>query len=247
MALIHIRDLHKRYGEQQVLKGVSLSVQAGQVVALIGRSGSGKSTLLRALNGLVPFDAGRIVVDGQALTPGEAPREALRKLRLNVGMVFQRFNLFPHLDVEHNVSLALRSVKGLTHHEAERLAGQTLARVGLADRRHAKPAQLSGGQQQRVAIARAIAMEPKILLCDEITSALDPELTSEVLDVVRELANAGMTLIMATHEMGFAREISDKVVFLLNGRVHESGPPEQIFSNPATPELARFVAAMPMA
>jgi polar amino acid transport system ATP-binding protein len=243
MALIEIRRLHKHYGSQHVLKGIDLQVQAGQVVALIGRSGSGKSSLLRTLNGLTPLDGGEIDLAGTRLQPGRTSPAVLRELRAKVGMVFQRFNLFPHLSALRNVTLALRSVKGLARGEAEALAAATLAKVGLGDRLGAYPAQLSGGQQQRVAIARALAMSPQVLLCDEITSALDPELTSEVLDVVRQLAAEGMTLLMATHEMAFAREVSDQVVFLQDGRVHESGDPRKLFSDPATAELRRFIGA----
>jgi polar amino acid transport system ATP-binding protein len=244
MALIEIRGLHKHYGSQPVLRGIDLSVQAGQVVALIGRSGSGKSSLLRTVNGLTPLDAGEIDVGDARLFPGRTPPKVLRELRATVGMVFQRFNLFPHLDALRNVTLALRTVKGLAKGEAEALAEATLAKVGLGDRLGAYPAQLSGGQQQRVAIARALAMSPQVLLCDEITSALDPELTSEVLDVVRQLAAEGMTLLMATHEMAFAREVSDQVVFLQEGRVHEAGEARAVFAEPATAELRRFIGAM---
>ncbi len=243
MPLVTVSGLYKQFEQHAILQGIELEVDAGQVVALIGRSGSGKSTLLRSLNGLTTFDAGSIQVDQLLLEPGEHPKSVLMNLRRYMGMVFQRFNLFPHLTAEQNVALALRQVKGLTRHEAEQLARRTLARVKMDERRTFMPAQLSGGQQQRVAIARAIAMEPRILLCDEITSALDPELTQEVLDVVRDLASEGMTLLMATHEMDFAQEISDTVIFLSNGRIHESGPPEQIFSRPNTPELERFLGA----
>jgi polar amino acid transport system ATP-binding protein len=241
MPLITVSGLYKKFEQHPILQGIELEVDAGQVVALIGRSGSGKSTLLRSLNGLTTFDAGSIQVDQILLEPGEHSKSELMQLRRYMGMVFQRFNLFPHLSAEQNVALALRQVKGLTRHEADRVAQRTLARVKMDERRHFMPSQLSGGQQQRVAIARAVAMEPKVLLCDEITSALDPELTLEVLDVVRDLASEGMTLLMATHEMDFAREISDTVIFLSNGRIHESGPPEQIFTRPVTPELERFL------
>jgi polar amino acid transport system ATP-binding protein len=244
VALIDIRGLHKHYGDQPVLKGIDLDVQSGQVVALIGRSGSGKSSLLRTINGLTALDAGEIEVAGTRLLPGRTPPTVLRELRAKVGMVFQRFNLFPHLDALNNVTLALRTVKHLARGEAEALAAATLAKVGLADKLGAYPAQLSGGQQQRVAIARALAMQPQVLLCDEITSALDPELTSEVLEVVRRLAAEGMTLVMATHEMAFAREVADQLVFLLDGSVHEAGAARALFTEPATAELHRFIGAM---
>ncbi len=244
MALIDIRGLHKHHGAQHVLQGIDLSVQAGQVVALIGRSGSGKSTLLRTINGLTGLDEGHVDVGGTRLHPGRTPPGVLRELRSKVGMVFQRFNLFAHLDALHNVTLALRSVQGLSRSEARDRAAATLAKVGLADRLGAYPSQLSGGQQQRVAIARALAMAPQVLLCDEITSALDPELTSEVLDVVRGLAAEGMTLVMATHEMSFAREVSDHLVFLQGGRVHEAGDARALFAQPGTTELRRFIGAM---
>jgi len=246
MPLIEVKQLQKHYDDLIVLNNLSLAIEERRVIALIGQSGSGKSTLLRTLNGLQSFDSGTITVDGIDLHAGEHRRETLLKLRLRVGMVFQRFNLFPHLTATQNVSLALRKVKGFSQHLADTHAKAALARVQMDGKGASYPSQLSGGQQQRVAIARAIAMEPKVLLCDEITSALDPELTSEVLDVLRSLAADGMTLIMATHEMGFAREISDLVVYLRSGIIHESGPPGQIFSNPATPELARFIRAMPL-
>jgi len=247
MALVEARGIHIHFGSNHVLKGVDFSVEAGQVVALIGRSGAGKSSLLRALNGLTPIDAGEVVVDGVALQSGYRDERRLRELRARVGMVFQRFNLFPHLNVLKNVMLALRTVKSLPQDKAKVLAVEALEKVGLATRSSAFPHQLSGGQQQRVAIARALVMSPKVLLCDEITSALDPELTSEVLAVVRQLAAEGMTLVMATHEMGFAKEVGDSLVFMLDGRIHESGSPAELFARPGTMELARFVGAMAVA
>jgi polar amino acid transport system ATP-binding protein len=224
-----------------VLKGIDLSIDEGQVVAIIGRSGSGKSTLLRTLNGLESINDGVIEVDGEYL---DAARADLRSLRQKVGMVFQQFNLFPHLSVGENVMLAPQVVKKTDRAEARRLAEKMLERVGLADKFNAFPEQLSGGQQQRVAIARALAMSPRVLLCDEITSALDPELVNEVLSVVRELAKEGMTLIMVTHEMRFAREVGDKLVFMHQGRVHEVGAPKDLFNAPATPELANFIGSV---
>ncbi|MBB3712990.1 polar amino acid transport system ATP-binding protein [Limimaricola variabilis] len=239
MSLIEIAGLHKSFGSTEVLRGIDLAVASGEVVAIIGRSGSGKSTLLRCINGLESVDAGDITVAGEALGTGEA---RLRALRLKVGMIFQQFNLFPHKTAGQNVMLARQVVRGSPRAEAEALARRMLDRVGLGAKFDAYPAQLSGGQQQRVAIARALAMEPLALLCDEVTSALDPELVGEVLGVVRELAAEGMTLIMVTHEMAFAREVCDRVVFMHEGRVHEIGPPAEIFAEPRTPELRAFVA-----
>ena len=236
MPLVVVDELHKQFGETKVLRGVNLTVEEGDVVAVIGRSGSGKSTFLRILNGLETFDAGIVKVDGDRVSGLE---NDLRPLRLKVGMVFQQFNLFPHLTAGENVMLAPRIVKSEPQEDVRALAAEMLARVGLADKFNAFPDQLSGGQQQRVAIARALAMRPKMLLCDEITSALDPELVGEVLEVVRKLAAEGMTLIMVTHEMRFAREVGNKLVFMHQGKVHEAGAPKALFANPATPELVR--------
>lgn len=241
-ALVDIAALRKRFGTNEVLKGIDLKIGRREVVCIIGRSGSGKSTLLRCINGLEAFDAGSIAIDGQALRHHDAG--AMRALRQDVGMVFQSFNLFPHLSAGRNVMLAPRLVKRLPDAEARRTALQLLERVGLADKFDAYPDQLSGGQQQRVAIARALAMGPEVLLCDEITSALDPELVGEVLQVVESLAEQGMTLVMVTHEMNFARKVSDRVVFMHQGRVHEMGPPEQLFGRPQTPELQQFLSAL---
>ena len=241
MPLILIDELYKNFGDLQVLKGVSFSVEEGQVVAIIGRSGSGKSTLLRVLNGLETFDEGLVAIDGKRLS---GLKSDLIPLRLKVGMVFQQFNLFPHLTAGENVMLAPKIVKKVEHTITRKLAGEMLDRVGLADKFNAFPDQLSGGQQQRVAIARALAMQPKVLLCDEITSALDPELVDEVLEVVQRLANDGMTLIMVTHEMRFAREVGDTLVFMHQGKVHEMGPPRELFANPQTPELTSFVKSV---
>ncbi|TBV05374.1 amino acid ABC transporter ATP-binding protein [Phytopseudomonas dryadis] len=241
MSLLSVTALHKYYGTNHVLKGVDLNIEEGEVVAIIGRSGSGKSTLLRTLNGLESINDGVIEVDGQYL---DAQRSDLRALRQKVGMVFQQFNLFPHLSVGENVMLAPQVVKKTERQEARRIAEKMLERVGLAEKFNAYPEQLSGGQQQRVAIARALAMSPRVLLCDEITSALDPELVNEVLSVVRELAKEGMTLVMVTHEMRFAREVGDKLVFMHHGRVHEIGPPKELFSAPQTPELANFIGSI---
>lgn len=241
MPLLRVSALHKYYGDNHVLKGVDLAIEEGEVVAIIGRSGSGKSTFLRTLNGLESISDGVIEVDGEYLDAGRAD---LRSLRQKVGMVFQQFNLFPHLTVGQNVMLAPQVVKKAGKAEARQLAEQMLARVGLGDKFDAYPDRLSGGQQQRVAIARALAMSPKVLLCDEITSALDPELVNEVLGVVRQLASEGMTLIMVTHEMRFAREVSDKLVFMHQGKVHETGHPREVFAAPRTAELANFIGSV---
>ncbi|SEP10007.1 amino acid ABC transporter ATP-binding protein [Pseudomonas sp. Snoq117.2] len=238
MPLLRVTALHKHYGNHHVLKGIDLTVEEGQVVAIIGKSGSGKSTLLRTLNGLESINDGVIEVDGEYL---DAARVNLRSLRQKVGMVFQQFNLFPHLTVGENVMLAPQVVKKTSKDGARALAQQMLDRVGLAEKFDSYPDRLSGGQQQRVAIARALAMSPKVLLCDEITSALDPELVNEVLAVVKQLASEGMTLIMVTHEMRFAREVGDKLVFMHQGKVHESGHPQALFAQPQTPELAQFI------
>jgi polar amino acid transport system ATP-binding protein len=241
--IVRIDALRKRFGSNEVLKGVDFSVAAGEVIAIIGKSGSGKSTLLRCINGLEPFQEGRLSVDGRTLHT-DPDAAALRELRQHVGMIFQGFNLFPHLTVGRNVMLAPRRVKNVSDAAAAELARRLLERVGLAEKFDAYPEQLSGGQQQRVAIARALAMEPRVLLCDEITSALDPELVGEVLRVVEALADEGMTLLMVTHEMNFARRVADRVVFMHGGRIHEMGSPEALFTDPKTPELQQFLAAV---
>ena len=238
MSLIAIENVKKSYGNNSVLRGIDLEINAGEVIAIIGKSGSGKSTLLRCINGLETIDEGLISVGDVLL--GHSERE-LRELRLRVGMIFQQFNLFPHLSVGRNVMISPIIVKGAKEQQAREIAQQNLTRVGLAEKFDSYPDQLSGGQQQRVAIARALSMQPKALLCDEITSALDPELVNEVLGVVRKLATEGMTLVMVTHEMRFAREVCDRVVFMHQGRVHEIGPPEEFFSKPKTPELQQFL------
>jgi polar amino acid transport system ATP-binding protein len=240
MSLVCINGLHKHFGHNHVLKGVDLTVNEGEVTAIIGRSGSGKSTLLRTINGLESFDEGTVDVDGERITVGQTN---LRNLRLKVGMVFQQFNLYPHLTAGQNVMLSPTVVKKIDKKEAEAIAHDMLAKVGLADKFNSYPDQLSGGQQQRVAIARALAMSPKVLLCDEITSALDPELVNEVLAVVRKLADDGMTLIMVTHEMRFAREVGDQLVFMHHGKIHEQGDPKALFASPSTPELANFIGS----
>ncbi|MBP0600603.1 amino acid ABC transporter ATP-binding protein [Herbaspirillum sp. LeCh32-8] len=238
MPLIAIDNVKKRFGDNEVLKGISLDIEPGEVIAIIGKSGSGKSTLLRCINGLETIDEGNISVAGAKLGVTELE---LRNLRLKVGMIFQQFNLFPHLSVGRNVMIAPMIVKGTSEAEAEAIAKANLEKVGLGHKFDAFPDQLSGGQQQRVAIARALSMQPQALLCDEITSALDPELVNEVLAVVRGLAKEGMTLVMVTHEMRFAREVCNRLVFMHQGKVHEIGPPEEVFTNPKTPELQQFI------
>ncbi len=240
--IVEIKGLRKRFGTNEVLKGIDLSVKAGEVIAIIGKSGSGKSTLLRCINGLEQFNEGALTVDGNPLLHGN--KVAMRTLRQRVGMIFQGFNLFPHLSVGRNVMLAPMLVKQRDTAATTEQAKKLLARVGLAEKFDARPDELSGGQQQRVAIARALAMEPAVLLCDEITSALGPELVGEVLRVVESLAVEGMTLLMVTHEMSFARKVSDRLVFMHAGRIHEIGPPDQIFSNPQTPELRQFLSSI---
>jgi polar amino acid transport system ATP-binding protein len=240
--IVRVSGLRKRFGDNEVLKGIDLDVQRGEVIAIIGKSGSGKSTLLRCINGLEVFQEGALQVDGQPLKHGDAG--AMRALRQHVGMIFQSFNLFPHLTVGRNVMLAPTLVKKRSGADAEAAARTLLDRVGLAEKFDAWPDQLSGGQQQRVAIARALAMEPSVMLCDEITSALDPELVGEVLKVVERLAVDGMTLMMVTHEMTFARKVSDRVVFMHAGRIHEIGPPATLFDAPRTPELKQFLSAL---
>jgi polar amino acid transport system ATP-binding protein len=240
--IVRITALRKSYGANEVLKGIDLDVKRGEVIAIIGKSGSGKSTLLRCINGLEVFQEGSLTVDGKQLLHESAM--AMRELRQRVGMIFQSFNLFPHLSAGRNVMLAPMLVKQRVKLQAASQARKLLARVGLEEKFDAMPDQLSGGQQQRVAIARALAMEPAVLLCDEITSALDPELVGEVLRVVESLAEEGMTLMMVTHEMGFARKVSDRVIFMHQGRVHEMGPPERLFGNPQTPELQQFLSSL---
>lgn len=241
MSLVSIDQVHKYYGENHVLKGVDLKVKAGEVVSIIGRSGSGKSTLLRCLNGLETYEEGAIVVDRQAV---ENDEYKLRILSRSVGMVFQSFNLFPHKTVGENVMLAPMLVLKKSREEAKALAKELLEKVGLADKFDAYPNNLSGGQQQRVAIARSLAMSPKVLLCDEITSALDPELVGEVLRVLEQLKAEGMTLILVTHEMNFARDVGDRVVFMNQGKVWETGDSQTVFANPQTPELQAFISAV---
>jgi polar amino acid transport system ATP-binding protein len=239
---VRIQQLRKSFGTHEVLKGIDLDVRPGEVIAIIGKSGSGKSTLLRCINGLETFQHGTLAVQGQPLQHGDA--QAMRALRQHVGMIFQSFNLFPHLTVGRNVMLAPGLVKKTGSADLQQRARALLQRVGLAEKFEAWPDQLSGGQQQRVAIARALAMDPGVLLCDEITSALDPELVGEVLGVVESLARDGMTLLMVTHEMNFARKVSNRVIFMHQGLVHEMGPPAELFAAPRTPELRQFLSSL---
>jgi polar amino acid transport system ATP-binding protein len=241
MSLVSLEDVVKRFGALEVLKGISMTVEKGEIVAIIGRSGSGKSTLLRCVNALEPVQAGRIVVDGIEVTSAGADHN---KLRARVGMVFQSFNLFPHLNVERNVKLALKLVRKMSDGEAGEIARRMVAKVGLEDKLLAYPEELSGGQQQRVAIARSLAMQPTIMLFDEITSALDPELVGEVLKVLEGLAEEGMTMMLVTHEMNFARNVADRVIFMHEGRIHEDGPARETLLDPRTAELKSFLDAV---
>jgi polar amino acid transport system ATP-binding protein len=238
--LVDIKNLHKKFGDTEVLKGIDLRVKRSEVVCIIGRSGSGKSTLLRCINGLETFHEGELSVGGQKLEHHNV--RAMRELRQKVGMVFQQFNLFPTMSAGENIMLAPKLVRKLSKPQARELAEKLLDRVGLQGKFDSAPHQLSGGQQQRVAIARTLAMDPEVVLCDEMTSALDPELVGEVLQVIENLANEGSTLIIVTHEMNFARKVSDRVIFMHQGKVHEEGTPERIFSSPQTPELKNFLA-----
>ena len=241
MTFIEIRDISKSYGGTMVLDRLSLSVEEHQVVSVIGPSGSGKSTLLRCINGLEQIDAGEILIHGDRIT---GPGVDVNALRRDIGIVFQSYNLFPHMSVLENVTLAPVKVLKLPRDTAQEQAMALLARFGLASKAKDYPDRLSGGQQQRVAIVRALAMNPLVLLLDEITSALDPELVSEVLNIVRNLAEEGMTMLLATHEMGFAREVSTKVCFLCDGAVHEEGPPEQIFGAPTRERTRTFLRSI---
>ncbi len=238
MSAVELHGVRKSFGEEEVLHGIDLEVEEHQVVCLIGASGSGKSTLLRCVNLLEPIDEGRIVVGGEVVT---APGVDEDRVRRGIGIVFQAYNLFPHMTVLRNVTLAPREVLGKSKAEAEADALELLGRFGLAERAGDYPDRLSGGQQQRVAIVRALAMRPQLMLLDEVTSALDPELVGEVLNVIRELAAGGMTMLIATHEMGFAREIANLVCFLDGGVILEQGPPEQIFSEPQEPRTRQFL------
>ena len=235
---LSLEDVHKRFGRNEVLRGIDLRLAEHEVVCLIGASGSGKSTLLRCVNLLEPIERGRIVVLGEEIT---ARGVDVNRIRREIGIVFQAFNLFPHMSVLGNVTLGPRKVLGLSKEEAGAAGEELLARFGLADKRNEFPDRLSGGQQQRVAIVRALAMQPRLMLLDEVTSALDPELVAEVLSVIRELAREGMTMLIATHEMGFARDIADRVCFLDAGVILEEGPPAEIFSTPKNPRTQQFL------
>lgn len=226
--MIQMKDVHKYFGKNHVLKGINLHIDKGEVVVIIGPSGSGKSTVLRCMNYLEEPTSGTVIVDSMNLSD----KKLIDKVRAEVGMVFQRFNLFPHMTVLQNITLAPMKVRGMSSKEAEEVALQLLERVGLRDKAHAYPDQLSGGQQQRVAIARSLAMQPKAILFDEPTSALDPEMVREVLDVMKSLAEEGMTMVIVTHEMGFAKEVASRVLFVDHGQILEEGTPEEVFSNP---------------
>ena len=239
-ALIQIRQLYKSYGSFEALHGIDLDVNAGEVVVVVGPSGSGKSTLIRCINLLEPYQSGEVLVDGQKVVRGPA----LARVRAEVGMVFQQFNLFPHLTALANVALGPLRVRHMPRPEANARAQQLLDKVGLAAHAHKLPGQLSGGQQQRVAIARALAMEPKVLLFDEPTSALDPEMVGEVLDVMQNLARTGVTMVIVTHEMGFARKVADRVIFMEAGRIVEAAPPAEFFSAPREERTRAFLNAI---
>ncbi len=238
MSALAVHDVHKSFGRTEVLRGVDLEVAEHEVVCLIGASGSGKSTLLRCVNLLEPIDSGRIVVGDEEIT---ARRVDVNRIRRRIGIVFQAFNLFPHMTVLRNVTLAPTKALGLSRAQAEQRALELLARFGLADKAREYPDRLSGGQQQRVAIVRALAMHPDLMLLDEVTSALDPELVAEVLYVIRELAAGGMTMVIATHEMSFARDIADRICFLDDGVILEQGPPEELLSAPSEQRTQQFL------
>jgi polar amino acid transport system ATP-binding protein len=248
---LEIRDLHKRYGAHEVLKGISLTARDGDVISILGSSGSGKSTFLRCINLLENPNQGQIIVAGEELKlkPGKhgdlvaADGKQINRLRSELGFVFQNFNLWPHMSVLDNIIEAPRRVLGLSKAEAIERAEALLAKVGISDKRHVYPNQLSGGQQQRAAIARTLAMQPKVILFDEPTSALDPEMVQEVLNVIRALADEGRTMLLVTHEMGFARQVSSEVVFLHQGLVEEQGSPEQVFDNPSSARCKQFMSS----
>ena len=237
--MIHIKNLHKHFGESHVLRGIDCDIQPQEVVCVIGPSGSGKSTFLRCMNALETVSEGEVMVNGFAV---HDKKTDLNKMRESVGMVFQRFNLFPHMSVLENLLMAPMSLRGMSRHDAVAFAESLLAKVGLSDKRDAWPSSLSGGQQQRVAIARALAMQPSIMLFDEPTSALDPELVGDVLEVMKNLAQEGMTMVIVTHEMGFAREVADRVIFIDQGIIQEQGTPEIIFSATQNPRTAAFLS-----
>lgn len=236
--MIEVKHLYKKFGDLEVLKDINCTVAESEVVCVIGPSGSGKSTFLRCLNMLEEMTSGDVIIDGEALN---AKKVNLNKIRAEVGMVFQQFNLFPHKTVMENIMLAPQKVRKISKEEAKNRALALLEKVGLEDKENSYPSQLSGGQQQRVAIARALAMEPKVMLFDEPTSALDPELVGEVLEVMKQLALEGMTMVVVTHEMGFAKEVGDRVLFMDEGRIEEEGTPEEIFSNPTSERTKEFL------
>ncbi|GAA3565432.1 amino acid ABC transporter ATP-binding protein [Marinobacter xestospongiae] len=240
--IVQMKDMNKYYGTHHVLKNIDLSVDSGEVVVIIGASGSGKSTLIRCVNGLEEYESGQLIVDGHPLSPKGGNQTELSAIRKEVGMVFQQFNLFPHLTVKRNIMLAPMKVKQTSEADAEATALRLLERVGIANQAEKYPSQLSGGQQQRVAIARALAMEPRLMLFDEPTSALDPEMIGEVLDVMRELAREGMTMMVVTHEMGFAREVADRVIYIHEGQIVEQGKPEAVFDAPQNERTQAFLS-----
>jgi len=235
---IEIRDLHKYFGDLEVLRGIDFQVRTGEVVCIVGPSGSGKSTLLRCVNRLEDPTSGHVLIEGDDITD---PASDVDALRAKIGMVFQQFNLFPHLDVRKNLTISQRKVLGRSQDEASKVATTMLERVGLMDKIDEYPSRLSGGQQQRVAIARALCMNPDMMLFDEVTSALDPELVGEVLQVMRDLADEGMTMLVVTHEMGFARNVADRVVFMDEGIIMEDGPPAEVLSNPREERTRQFL------
>lgn len=237
--MIEVKNLHKSFGKLEVLKGITETIQEKEIVSVIGPSGSGKSTFLRCLNLLEIPTSGEIIIDGLHIND---PKNDVNKIRENLGMVFQRFNLFPHMTVLENITLAPMKVKGLDKAQAKKIAMELLEKVGLTEKASVHPDNLSGGQQQRVAIARALAMQPKIMLFDEPTSALDPEMVGEVLNVIRDLTKEGMTMVIVTHEMGFAREVSNRVLFMDGGVVVEQGAPQQVFSDPQMERTKNFLA-----
>lgn len=239
--IIDVKDLHKSYGQTEVIKGVDMTVRKGEVICIIGPSGAGKSTILRCLNGLEQATGGKIVVNGHDLTDSHVNIDQVRE---QVGMVFQHFNLFPHLTVKKNITLAPVRLGLMKQPEADKKAMELLERIGLADKADTYPNMLSGGQKQRIAIVRALAMNPDVLLFDEPTSALDPEMVGEVLELMKELARGGMTMVCVTHEMGFAREVSNRVIFIDDGKIQEDEPPQELFSNPKHPRLKAFLSKM---
>ena len=236
--IIDVKDLHKSYGQTEVIKGVDMTVRKGEVICIIGPSGAGKSTILRCLNGLEQATGGKIVVNGHDLTDSHVNIDQVRE---QVGMVFQHFNLFPNMTILRNMTLAPMKLLHKSRAEAEKKAMQLLERVGLADRANAYPSQLSGGQKQRIAIVRALCMEPEVMLFDEPTSALDPEMVGEVLDVMKQLAQEGMTMVVVTHEMGFAREVGDRILFMDEGGIMEEGTPDEVFNHTKTPRAQEFL------